>query len=110
MPFESSVRNQVLQQTTPKWEETPHDIRITCDTEDDREIVFDIIYDNFCTPLGSRCRVIVFPLPDLKFTCCERPKQLWGKYKHKKELRVYTFSLSLFYLKLILNFITIDRN
>ena len=54
-----------------------------------QEIVFDIVYDSFCTPLGTRCRTLVFPsVEDFKFVCSEKPKRLFGTYTHKKAIPV----------------------
>mmetsp|Transcript_2777 Transcript_2777/g.3949 ORF Transcript_2777/g.3949 Transcript_2777/m.3949 type:complete len:229 (+) Transcript_2777:27-713(+) len=95
MPHEpdfATIADDVRTATSDEWKEKPEDIRIPLASVhgfgEEQELVFDIVYDNFCMPLGSRCRTIINPTIDkFKFTCCERPKKLFGSYKHKKEIK-----------------------
>ena len=77
------------------WQDNPQDIRVPLNADEPRiELVYDVLYDNFCMPLGTRCRCVIFPtVEETKFTCCKRPKQIVGTYHHKKEIVVSKYTL-----------------
>ena len=73
------------------WQKEPKSFRIQLNEW--CEILYDIKYDTFCIPLGTRCRCIINPtIEDLTLFCKNKPTPIFRfkEYKLPKKSLVVT--------------------